>query len=208
MKPNIIVTTFIIILLVGSVVACSSGEEATVEPIADQAIQQPNVVSAEAFVVPQQQADLAFEVGGRVTAVEVEEGDAVTEGQTLARLDDATQQAALIEAEAGLVSAQAALAQAQATLADTETGATPEEIAQAEAALARVEAALAESVAGPTEEDIAQAEARIETAQANLGCSALDIHQAVITEVQQFVGDAPQFDDITLMVLARDSEWR
>jgi NarL family two-component system response regulator LiaR len=47
-----------------------------------------------------------------------------------------------------------------------------------------------------------------ETAQANLGCSALDIHQAVITEVQQFVGDAPQFDDITLMVLARDSERR
>lgn len=168
MKPNIIVTTFIIILLAGSVVACSSGEEATAEPVAAQAIQQPNVVSAEAFVVPQQQADLAFEVGGRVTAVEVEEGDAVTEGQTLARLDDATQQAALTEAEAGLVSAQAALAQAGATLADTETGATPEEIAQAEAALARVEAALAESVAGPTEEDIAQAEAGVETAQANL----------------------------------------
>jgi serine phosphatase RsbU (regulator of sigma subunit)/DNA-binding NarL/FixJ family response regulator len=47
-----------------------------------------------------------------------------------------------------------------------------------------------------------------ETAQANLGCSALDIHRAVITEVQQFVGDAPQFDDITLVVLARDSDRR
>lgn len=47
-----------------------------------------------------------------------------------------------------------------------------------------------------------------ETVQANLGRSALDIHQALITEVQQFVGDVPQFDDITLMVLARDSEWR
>jgi multidrug resistance efflux pump len=118
--------------------------------------------------VPVQEADLAFEVGGRVTAVEVEEGDEVTTGQTLAKVDDATQQAALGQAEAGLTSALAAVTQAEATLADVETGATPEEIAQAEAGLAQAQAALAEVIAGPTEEDIAQAEARVETAQASL----------------------------------------
>ncbi len=44
----------------------------------------------------------------------------------------------------------------------------------------------------------------LETAQANLGRSAQDIHEALIKEVHEFVGEAPQFDDITLMVVARD----
>ncbi len=44
----------------------------------------------------------------------------------------------------------------------------------------------------------------LEIAQANLGRSAQGIHEALIREVYDFVGDAPQFDDITLMVVARD----
>jgi len=45
----------------------------------------------------------------------------------------------------------------------------------------------------------------LEVAQANLGCSAQNIRDALIVEVREFVGDAPQFDDITLMVVVRDS---
>jgi NarL family two-component system response regulator LiaR len=45
----------------------------------------------------------------------------------------------------------------------------------------------------------------METARANLGRSAQDLHEALMKEVHEFVGDAPQFDDITLMVVARDS---
>ncbi|MFC1975027.1 HlyD family secretion protein [Chloroflexota bacterium] len=167
MKLKAVAIIMIVILLAGGVIACSS-EEPTVEPVEASAIQQPNVVSAEAFVVPVQESDLAFEGGGRVTAVEVAEGDEVSAGQTLVRVDDATQQASLGQAEAGLTSALAAVAQAEASLADVETGATPEEIAQADAALGQAQAALAEVIAGPTEEDIAQAEAGVETAQANL----------------------------------------
>ncbi len=44
----------------------------------------------------------------------------------------------------------------------------------------------------------------LETTKANLGRSAQDIHEALIKQVHDFVGDAPQFDDITLMVVARD----
>jgi serine phosphatase RsbU (regulator of sigma subunit) len=44
----------------------------------------------------------------------------------------------------------------------------------------------------------------LETARANLGRPAQDLHDALIREVCKFVGDAPQFDDITLMVVARD----
>ena len=43
----------------------------------------------------------------------------------------------------------------------------------------------------------------LETVQANQGRSAQDIQDALIAEVHEFVGDAPQFDDITLMVVVR-----
>jgi NarL family two-component system response regulator LiaR len=46
----------------------------------------------------------------------------------------------------------------------------------------------------------------LEIAQANLERSAQDIQKSLIQGVHEFVGDVPQFDDITVMVLARDSE--
>lgn len=165
-----------LVLLAVSIVACSSteaAEEAT--PVVAATIQQPNTVSAEAFVVPLQEANLSFEINGRVVSVTVEEGAAVSAGDTLVQLDDSSLQAQQAEAEAGVANAQASLSQAQAalsqaeaTLADTKAGATPAQIAQAEANLAQAEAALAETLAGPTKEDIAQAQAAVGTAQANL----------------------------------------
>ena len=41
--------------------------------------------------------------------------------------------------------------------------------------------------------------------QANLGRSAQEMQDALIAEVHEFVGDAPQFDDIALMVVVRGS---
>ena len=43
----------------------------------------------------------------------------------------------------------------------------------------------------------------LEVAQANLGRSAQEIQDALLTAVDKFVGNAPQFDDITLMVVVR-----
>ncbi len=42
------------------------------------------------------------------------------------------------------------------------------------------------------------------TAQANLGRTAEQIQKAILTEVYEFVGNAPQSDDITLIVLIRN----
>jgi sigma-B regulation protein RsbU (phosphoserine phosphatase) len=44
----------------------------------------------------------------------------------------------------------------------------------------------------------------LETVQASQGCSAREVCEALLAQVRQFVGDAPQYDDITLMVLARE----
>jgi sigma-B regulation protein RsbU (phosphoserine phosphatase) len=45
----------------------------------------------------------------------------------------------------------------------------------------------------------------LEIAEANRGRSAQDVQAALIAEVQEFVGEAPQFDDLTLMVVVRSS---
>ncbi len=45
----------------------------------------------------------------------------------------------------------------------------------------------------------------LEIAQANLGRSAQDIQDALLAGVHEFMGDAPQFDDITLVIVVRDS---
>jgi HlyD family secretion protein len=164
------------LIAVGAITAYSFRQEEA-QPVEAETtvVEGPRVVSAEAFVVPVQHANLAFETNGRVVTLDVEEGDTVTKGQPVARLDDTTQRIRVAEAEAGLANSEAnlakagaSLAQAQANLADVKAGSTAEKIAQFEADLAKAQAALADVMTGPTPEEIAEAEARIETARANL----------------------------------------
>jgi serine phosphatase RsbU (regulator of sigma subunit) len=49
------------------------------------------------------------------------------------------------------------------------------------------------------------AEQMLDIAQENLGCSANDLRDDLLTRLQQFIGDEPQFDDITLMALEREA---
>jgi DNA-binding NarL/FixJ family response regulator len=46
----------------------------------------------------------------------------------------------------------------------------------------------------------------LQSIQSNAGRSAQSIHDALLTSVREFVGDAPRFDDITLVVVGRDTE--
>jgi len=45
----------------------------------------------------------------------------------------------------------------------------------------------------------------LEFARVNLGCPAQEIRDAIIADVNEFVGDAPQVDDIALVIVVRDS---
>lgn len=145
-----------------------AGEEEATPPPPGPVTAQQDVVSAEAFVVPVKKAELSFEVNGRVIELLVEEGETVTQGQVLARLDDSVKQADLAQQEANLAIKLAALARAEAELAETKAPPKPEEIAEREAALAKQEAILAERLSGPTPEEIGQREAAIRTARAGL----------------------------------------
>ncbi len=73
---------------------------------------------------------VAAEVGGRIEAITVEEGDRVTVGQELVRLDRAMLNAQIAQAQAARDTANAQLAQVKA-------GARVEDMRQAEAALAQ-----------------------------------------------------------------------
>jgi HlyD family secretion protein len=72
------------------------------------------------------EADLGFQVGGRIERIAVRDGDRVGAGQELARLESA-------ELEARRAAAEAQVAAARAQLAELQSGARPEELRQARA---------------------------------------------------------------------------
>jgi HlyD family secretion protein len=162
MNQKFFTITLAIVLLVGGTSACASGgATSSPDPTPTAAVEPAQVVVAEGIVVPVQYTDLSFQVGGRVIAIEVEEGEAVTAGQLLAQLDDSIYQDGVEEAEAGL-------SQAQANLNNVLAPPTPAQIDQAQAVLDGAQAVLAQIVAGPTEQDIAVAKAQVAQAQAQL----------------------------------------
>ena len=74
------------------------------------------------------EADLGFQLPGRVEVIEPREGDLVSGGQELAWLDTS-------ELEAARAAAAAQVTAAEARLSELQSGARPQELAQAEAAL-------------------------------------------------------------------------
>jgi HlyD family secretion protein len=89
-------------------------------------------------VVEATQADLGFQLPGRIVSIQAQEGDPVTEGQELAALDRTELEAR----RAGSMSQEAA---ARSRLAELERGARPQEIAQAEARLRTAEERVADA---------------------------------------------------------------
>lgn len=78
--------------------------------------------------------NMSFRVGGRLASLTVDEGDAITTGQTLGQLDKAPFENALLQAKAGV-----SVAQAQYDL--MQAGYREEEVAQAAAAVKQAQAA-------------------------------------------------------------------
>ena len=109
-----------------------------------------------------QSLDLIFSATGTVKEVLVKEGDQVTAGQTLARLDDAALQAQLVNAQAALVAAQAKLTQTK------QRRRPPEDIAAAQAQLASAQASYAKLTAAPATPDVAAARAALASAQSGV----------------------------------------
>ncbi len=117
-----------------------------------------NLVVAEARVIPLRSAELSLPVAGRVAEVAVVEGEQVTAGQVLMRLDARKQAAAVAQAEAEVQ-------RARARLAELKAGSRPQEIAAAQAAVEVAQAQLAKLKEGPRPEELAAAQAETTSAQ-------------------------------------------
>lgn len=130
---------------------------------------------------------IAPEVSGRVVEVNAEEGQTVTAGQVLVRLDDALLQSQLRQAEAALRAttanydllaagptaeqvrqAEAVLLSATASYSRTMEGSRPADIDAAQAAYTAAVKAYDKLKRGPDREDYAQAEAAVLNAEAAL----------------------------------------
>jgi multidrug efflux system membrane fusion protein len=78
-------------------------------------IDAPAVVAANGVVEPVQTVSLEAQVGGTLTEVSFQEGDEVTEGQVLFRIDPRPFEAALRQSEAALARDRAQAQNAQRT---------------------------------------------------------------------------------------------
>ena len=117
------------------------------------------------------QVDVSVKIAGRILSLRVREGDRVTAGQLLVRLDDA-------DLKAEVERAQAALKSAEAQLRDLLAGARREEIEEARATVARAEAQLRDLLAGSRREEIEQALASVRSAAATREWTERDLKRA------------------------------
>jgi RND family efflux transporter MFP subunit len=84
---------------------------------ASAAAQPAAILQATGYVTAEREATVSSEIPGQLSHVSVQEGEIVHRGQVLAQLEDATQRAALAQANAQLAAARAQLNQYQVQLA-------------------------------------------------------------------------------------------
>ena len=137
--------------------------------------------------VETREIQIGSKVGGRVTQVAVEEGQAVKAGTVLVRFEHD-------ELTAQLAQAQASVAQAQADVERMVRGNRPEEIAQAVATAQAQQAALEEAQNGPRKQEIEQAKADSAAAQAD-ATNALSYYKRMEELAKDDIISKQQFDD-------------
>jgi RND family efflux transporter MFP subunit len=167
------------------------------------------VYAADAIVESVQQATLAAQINGSVTAYYVDAGDRVKKGQVLARLDTRNSDAQVAAGRAGIAQAEAALAAAKSNYERTKSLVEQKFISQAaldkaeseyKVALAAVESARAGSVQANTARDFAEIRAPFDGVVtrrlmeigefANPGRAVIAVHDPAALRA---VGSLPQF---------------
>lgn len=118
-------------------------------------------ISAVGSLAAERTQSLSFAISGQVVEVLVQEGQQVTEGQVLARLDDDDLQLSVKQAEAALRSAEASLEKVK-------KGPSEEDLAAARAAVDAARANLQKLQKGPSASDLELAKLSIDQAKNTL----------------------------------------
>lgn len=127
-----------------------------------------STVSASGTIKPAAEVNLVFRSSGPVAEVAVQVGDAVTQGQVLARLSNDELTLSQQQAVVGLRLAKARLAQAQKQAEPTDLAAADAAVESARAALTAAQAAYQNLLKGPTPAQRTAAEASKEQARVAL----------------------------------------
>ena len=113
MKRLFVITFFVILGVF--LTACGAGAQPTAESTPIPTVVADNVIVAEGRLEPVHYADIAFNANGTVSEVLVSEGEQVTEGQVIARLENSeAKQAEVANAEEAFLQAQQAFDSAEA----------------------------------------------------------------------------------------------
>ena len=155
------------------------------------------VLNASGYVTARRRATVSSKVTGKVMDVFIEEGQAVRQGQVLARLDDSQARAALAFSEAQVAASRKSAAQDQARLKEAELN------------LERRQRLMKEQVVGKAEVDAAQADvdalkASIAYAQEQIAVAETQVRMRR-TELDDMVVRAP-FSGIAISKDAQPGE--
>ena len=129
---------------------------------------------------PARMVEVGTQVSGTIASIEVDFNDTVKDGQILARLDPASFQTQLIEAEAGLAKARAERTQRQAVLDDARRKLESAQALAGDEQLTRAELDLARTTMLQAEADVKGADAGIRAAQAGIAQARVNLEHTVI----------------------------
>jgi len=117
-------------------------------------------ITSTGSIVAAQTANLTFDTTGIIRQVLVKEGQHVDAGQTLAIVDDSSQQAAVVQAQLNLNAAQSALDKIMQPV-------DPNTIAQAKASVTSAEASYTSKASSVSAADVKIAQDKVQQAQTN-----------------------------------------
>lgn len=129
------------------------------------------IVSEIGKVVPVKEIDLTFPLTGTISKILVQEGETVSQGDVIARLDTA-------KLKADLANAQAAIQEAQARLDKIYTGATPEDIQISQTTVTNAENYL-EKVRVTKNSEITKANSSLSTAEVQLNSAEVALSNQI-----------------------------
>ena len=177
-KLSIFGTLFVLLVVVVITVAMNRGDKPV--DVRIEAVEARDLISsvtASGKVQPRTMVDLSADITGRIVSLRVREGDMVTKGQLLLRIDPAQYEAAVQRAEASLASVRAQAAQSRANAVQAQRDLTrseeilkanPSSITSEQMEKLRTQAEITEAVAEASRFSVDRAVAELEDAKNNL----------------------------------------
>jgi RND family efflux transporter MFP subunit len=139
-----------------------------------------SALDASGYVVARREATVSAKIMGRVVAVNIEEGQKVTAGEVIARLDDSTWRAAFVQAQAQLAQSEASLQAAQVALDDQHSMYLRDEKQHAEALISAQTFDAAKATYNNAQTDLAVKQRMVEVARANLVVAQRNLDDTVV----------------------------